>query len=485
MPLARRVAPAGQAALLATAAAALGLAVHLRDGAYHPSALGLVGVALVCTLAVLLEVPLLRLSGRALVALLAALVLGQLAILFTQPVARSLPANLPDLWQLQACFGGVAAAVVAVAVGPPWLRRGALAVLLVLHVLAGVWILRHAAPETDVFNFQRGSLEALRRGIDPYAIKFRNIYHPNTSFYGPGLVVNGILQFGYPYPPLPLYLTWAALPAGDIRYAHLAALTLGGAAIACARPGRVAPLAAALLLFSPRFGLLLQMSWTEPFTILFLGTTILCALRAPRLLPLSLGFLLASKQYLVVAAPAVLLLVPEPRPRRALVLLAQAVGVALALTLPLALWNLGAFVRSAVTLQFHQPFRPDAISVLVPLVRAGLPRALGGVLPLLFAPLALLLALRRCPRTPAGFALAVGFVYLVFFAFNKQAFCNYYFLPLAALCAAIAAAPEESGLGVADHAGREAGELQAGPAGGAAAVVAAVPVLEGGPLGRV
>jgi hypothetical protein len=60
------------------------------------------------------------------------------------------------------------------------------------------------------------------------------------------------------------------------------------------------------------------------------------------------------------------------------------------------------------------------------------------------------LAVRRCPRTPAGFALAVGFVYLVFFAFNKQAFCNYYFFPLAALCAAIAAAdftPRDGGDG--------------------------------------
>jgi hypothetical protein len=61
------------------------------------------------------------------------------------------------------------------------------------------------------------------------------------------------------------------------------------------------------------------------------------------------------------------------------------------------------------------------------------------VLPLALAPLAALLALARCPRTPAGWALAVAFVYLVFFAFNKQAFCNYYFFPLAALCAAIAA----------------------------------------------
>jgi hypothetical protein len=397
-------------------------------------------VALVCTLAVVLEVPLLRLSERALVVLLAALVLGQVAILLTQPVARSLPAHIPDLWQLQVCLWVAAAAVLAIAAGPAWLRRGAIPLLLLAHALAGFWILRHAFPETDVFNFQRGSLEALRHGVDPYAIKFRNIYHPNTSFYGPGLVKNGILQFGYPYPPLPLFLTWAALPAGDIRYAHLAALTLGGAAIAFARPGRVAPLAAALLLFSPRFGLLLQMSWTEPFTILFLGTTVLCALRAPRLLPLSLGLLLASKQYLVFAAPAVFLLAPEPeRFRRTLVLLAKAVGVALVLTLPLALWDLRAFIRSVVTLQFHQPFRPDAISLLVPLVRSGLPRALGSVLPLVLAPLALLLALRRCPRTPAGFALAVAFVYLLFFAFNKQAFCNYYFFPLAALCAAMAA----------------------------------------------
>jgi hypothetical protein len=52
---------------------------------------------------------------------------------------------------------------------------------------------------------------------------------------------------------------------------------------------------------------------------------------------------------------------------------------------------------------------------------------------------AVALALRRCPRTPAGWALALAFVYLVFFAFNKQAFCNYYFFPLACLGAAIAA----------------------------------------------
>jgi hypothetical protein len=428
---------AGQAALLAVAAGAVGLAVQLRDGAYHPSALGLIGVALVCVLAAVLDARLFEVSERGLVAVLAALGLGAIALLLAQPVARDLPAEPDGLWRLRACLLGAAAAVLVIAAGPKKMLPWAVAAMLVLHLLAGVWILHRASPETDVFNFQRGSLEALRQGINPYGIKFRNIYHPNETFYGPGLVVKGILQFGYPYPPLPLFLTWPALYLGDIRFAHLACLTLGGAAIAWARPGRVAALAAALLLFSPRFGLLIQMSWTEPFTILFLGATVLCALRAPRWLPLGLGLQLATKQYLVFLVPLVWLLVPDRR--RALVLLGQAIGVALVVTLPLALWKPAAFLRSAVFLQFRQPFRDDALSVLVPLARAGLPRALGGVLPLALAPLAALLALARCPRTPAGWALAVAFVYLVFFAFNKQAFCNYYFFPLAALCAAIAA----------------------------------------------
>ncbi|HXU80320.1 MAG TPA: hypothetical protein VN914_02915, partial [Polyangia bacterium] len=195
--------------------------------------------------------------------------------------------------------------------------------------------------------------------------------------------------------------------------------------------------AAALLLFSPRFGLLIQMAWTEPFTILFLGATVLSALRAPRWLPLALGLLLATKQYLIFVVPLVWLLVPDRR--RALSVLLQALGVALLVTLPLALWKPAAFVRSAVTLQFRQPFRPDALSVLVPLAKAGMPRALGSILPLSLAALATLFTLRRCPRSPAGWALAVAFVYLVFLAFNKQAFCNYYFFPLGALGAAIAA----------------------------------------------
>jgi hypothetical protein len=49
------------------------------------------------------------------------------------------------------------------------------------------------------------------------------------------------------------------------------------------------------------------------------------------------------------------------------------------------------------------------------------------------------LALWRLPRTPAGFGAAISVTFLAFFAFNKQAFCNYYFFVIGALYASVAA----------------------------------------------
>jgi hypothetical protein len=48
-------------------------------------------------------------------------------------------------------------------------------------------------------------------------------------------------------------------------------------------------------------------------------------------------------------------------------------------------------------------------------------------------------ALWRAPRTPAGFAASIALVYGVFFALNKQAFSNYYYFVVGALCVALAA----------------------------------------------
>jgi hypothetical protein len=53
------------------------------------------------------------------------------------------------------------------------------------------------------------------------------------------------------------------------------------------------------------------------------------------------------------------------------------------------------------------------------------------------------LALWRVARTPAGFALGVSALFLAFFALNKQAFANYYFFVVGALCVAVAATEQE------------------------------------------
>jgi hypothetical protein len=106
-------------------------------------------------------------------------------------------------------------------------------------------------------------------------------------------------------------------------------------------------------------------------------------------------------------------------------------------SLPLIVINLPAFIRSVVTLQLHQPFRGDSLSYLAWWVSQGHAQppvwlAFAGVA------VATALALWRAPRTPAGFAASLAFVYCVFFALNKQAFSNYYYFVVGALCVALA-----------------------------------------------
>jgi hypothetical protein len=61
--------------------------------------------------------------------------------------------------------------------------------------------------------------------------------------------------------------------------------------------------------------------------------------------------------------------------------------------------------------------------------------------------IALMIAVWRSPRSPAGFAASLALLSLAFFAFNKQAFCNYYFFVIGALCCAIAASTNATACG--------------------------------------
>jgi hypothetical protein len=233
------------------------------------------------------------------------------------------------------------------------------------------------------------------------------------------------------------------------------------------RRGRVAMLAAALLLFTPRVFFVLGRGWTEPFVVMLLAATIFCACRRSRWLPVALGLFLATKQYLIFALPLTFFLLPPstgsgqasvsgaestssittgfPRSipwRDWFSLLWKSVLVAAIVTLPFVFWNYHAFVKSTVTVQELSPFRWDALSYLVWYGFRGhlVTQPLTAVFWSTFAASAALVwSLWRAPRTPAGFAAALALLSLAFFAFNKQAFCNYYFFAIGAMCCAIAA----------------------------------------------
>ncbi|WP_224364660.1 hypothetical protein [Hyalangium versicolor] len=316
----------------------------------------------------------------------------------------------------------------------PWL----VPLLLMVSFSVGVWLLRTSpSPFIDVFVFQAQGSEALLRGHNPYAMTFPNIYG-HAHFYGEGIVQNGRLMFGFPYPPLSLYFSvLGKVLGGDPRYAQLVAITLAAGFMAYARGGRLAAGAAALLLLTPRALFVLEMAWTEPLLIGLLAATVFCACRYPRALPYVLGLLVAVKQYTVFILPLIPLLTPL-RGRQLWDWLWRAGVTAVVVSLPLIALNPKAFLWSVAELQFHQPFRTDALSYLSWWVSKGHPQppvwiAFAGT------GVAIALALWRAPRTPAGFAASVAFVYCVFFALNKQAFTNYYYFVLGALCIAVAA----------------------------------------------
>jgi hypothetical protein len=326
----------------------------------------------------------------------------------------------------------------------PWriIRMIALPLVLLMWLIIGIWIIRQTPnPHIDVVVFQQESADALLHGKNPYSMTFTNIYGQNTAVYAAELQKEGRVDFGFPYAPLSLLMILPGYLAGDHRYAQLFAMVIAAALIAYSRPGMIATLAAILLLTSSRVFMVIQLGWTEPLVIVWLAATIFSACRYPRATPYLLGLLLAAKQYTIFIPPlAALLVTPRFTWREYGKLLLKAFLVAAIVSLPLILWDVHAFLRSAVTLQLKQPLREDALSYLLWYywhVDKETARAMTW-LPFAGVMIAIPLAMWLWPKNAGGFAGAVAVVYFTFFALNRQAFCNYYFLVIAAMCCAIA-----------------------------------------------
>jgi hypothetical protein len=440
----RWLAPAG-----VLAAIGVGLSLQISNGLLDYHALTCIALAFAVIVgAAVVPRPLrfVHLDARIVPLLACVGLVAQMGLLYTSAPGMYLRLEegslVPFYWGLSALAAVGGALVWGV---PRWARPLHIGALVTAHFALGMWMIRYSPdPAIDVHMFHRYSIAALRSGVDPYAITFPDIYNV-AHYYGPGLSLNGRLQFGFPYFPLSLLAVLPGQLIGrDPRYAQLVAIELAALLMAFARSEGFGPTAATLYLTTPRIFFVLEQSWTEPILVLGLAAVMFAACRHSRAVPWLFGAFIALKQYLVFALLAAPLLLPRPLDRRRLItLLTKAAIVGIAVTLPFFLWNPAAFWKSVVTLQFHQPFRTDALSVLSWWASQGHDQP-SAAIAFVAAGLASSVALWRLPRTPAGFSAAIAITFFAFFIFNKQAFCNYYFFVIGALCVSVAAwrAPE-------------------------------------------
>jgi len=220
----------------------------------------------------------------------------------------------------------------------------------------------------------------------------------------------------------------------------LAALLFAGFALryvagraAGSLPALAADAPALFVWLSPKLFFVLEQAWIDlvQVALLCLAVAAVVAHRA-RLTAVLFGLVLASKQSMFFVVPLVFVLV---RPTRRQAVLALAVGVAS--VLPFLVWDPAAVLHSTVSAVSALPPRRDALTV-----PNWLDRRFGTSLPVgggfLAASVVAISAVVWLRRSVACFTAAVAMTYALFFAFNRFAFANYYFL-LVGACALAAA----------------------------------------------
>lgn len=357
-----------------------------------------------------------------------------------------------DLWLFR--FGVIISGSLALTslVAKNWLSNLFVALVLLSFWFLGVFIIENSpAPFIDVFVFHQTSAKALLNGYNPYMLFAPNIFG-HTNYYGSELVNGDLLTIGNPYPPLSIYMsTIGYILFNDIRYSHLFAIILSGGMMAFLHPSRETKLAAFIFLFTPRIFYVIEQSWTEPIVLLFLVGSVYIAIRRPRWLSFAFGLFFASKQYLIFIFPLVFLLIPfKSSWKKTIVSLTEIIGTSLVVTAPLALWNFSAFLWNVGIAQWYQVFRLDALSYFA-LYTLAFNQKPSQLISFIVLTISLFFIWRLIPRTPTGFAVATAWCLGIFFAFNKQAFCNYYFLVIGATCVAFVSLSTEQSISLSEN----------------------------------
>ena len=352
---------------------------------------------------------------------------------------------------LSSSLGNLSALLSSILVGASLLavwgrskRLRGIAMAIVLAVFFGclVAFLAAADVQIDVKWFLIGGIDALLSGESPYAITIENPYRPAETrlFYGPGMVQDGRVLIGFPYLPSALFIDLPAHLLGEVRWMHLLAMGLTAILAWNLASDRLGRLAAVMLLCNPLAAMVVLGYWIEPLMALLLALIVWAMLRGHRWLAIPLGLLFASKQYAIAFAPS---LVSVVRSRGwSTVVYAGVVG--LIVLAPVAVMDLGAFWYSAVQVQFLQPFRDDAVSLLPGLKQlfGSLPHWLLVSAPAFGIATGAFVAWRTKPGATA-FALGVGLALLVTVLFSKFGFMNYYYFIGSALLLASVTWPSD------------------------------------------
>jgi len=433
--------------LLLVAALVLAAGVVISHGTLHPVTLAM--VVLATTLVAVSAVPGIRPLPRP--PLIAVLLVAQVPVWLVW-VRRAVPRSveLPGLVTALVALAVLAVAATMAARAPRGDGDRAFAVLVLAAGVVGLLLAVGYGTGIDVLLFQEVSTGRLLDGIDPYGGVYEHHYSPEAvaQFYGPGVADDTTLYFGFPYPPISLLLVVPAALLGQVKLAHLAAVLIAGVAmwvVAEGDPRR--RLGAIAFLTSPLPWFIVSQAWTEPFLVALLALLVMNRVRSGRFSPVLLGLFIGAKQYAVLLLPALLLLRDRPASARSLLrTLTLAAGLVAVLSLPFLLWNPQGLLYSVVELQFVQPYRPDALSLLAGSVElTGWPPAWTfAILPFAAVITVSALLLRRWWHEPSPHraVVAAGLVLLTMFLVSKQAFANYYFLTFGILCLAIATAPQ-------------------------------------------
>ena len=421
-------------------ASLLGQAVWFNNGALHPIAILFVGISIaiaaIATVASRKDsLPLPSWTPR----LVLWVALGiQLVLLQLASPGVYISASGPE-WQMFSAVLAVATFLSGCALSDNRIFPGSCFALTILaFVFLALWVVQFSpSPQIDVFLFQQEGARALLSGTNPYEIRTPNIYG-HSHFYGPDVVRDGTLEFGFPYFPLSLLAVLPGYLLGDPRIAQVLFVATTGLVFSLLQPGPLGRGIALLYLFSPRTLFVVEQSWTEPLIVFLASMVALASKKSPLAIAPAFGILLAAKQTMVWM-PFLFPLLVHGKFRARLREFGITLGIAGMVTLPFFLWNPLEFWRSVVEWQFIQPFRKDALSFAA-LFNATTGNTFPSYLPFIASLACIALALWKSNRSPAGWAMSACLVYLVFFAMNKQAFCNYYFMVVGLACLAAASA---------------------------------------------